>query len=68
MRESEIRTGTKQEQKEKIRKRYQRAENANVKVIPAKPKLEPFDKNQNCRVAIYARVSTDDPSTTKTYT
>ena len=67
MRESEIRTGTKQEQKDKIRKRYKKAENANVKVIPAKPQFQPFDKSQKCRVGIYARVSTDDPNQTSSY-
>ena len=67
MRESEIRAGTKQEQKDKIRKRYQKAENANVKVIPAKPQRQPFDQSQKCRVGVYARVSTDDPNQTSSY-
>ena len=67
MREIETLASTKQEQKERIRKRYRQTENANVKVIPAKPQKQPFDKSQKCRVAIYARVSTDDPNQTSSY-
>ena len=67
MRESEINSGSKQEQKDKIRKRYQKTENANVKVIPAKPQRQPFNLDQKCRVAVYARVSTDDPNQTSSY-
>ena len=67
MRENEIKSGSKQEQKDKIRKRYQKTENANVKVIPAKPQRQPFDLSQKCRVAVYARVSTDNPNQTSSY-
>ena len=67
MRENEIRAGTKQEQKDKIRKRYRKAENADVTVIPAKPQKHPFDTEQECRVAVYARVSTDSPDQTSSY-
>ncbi|MBR4776401.1 MAG: recombinase family protein, partial [Lachnospiraceae bacterium] len=67
MRENEIRAGTKLEQKDKIRKRYRKAENADVTVIPAKPQKHPFDTEQECRVAVYARVSTDSPDQTSSY-
>lgn len=67
MRESEQRAGTRQEQKEKIRKRYEKADRANVRMIPAKPQKQPFDQEQHCRVGVYARVSTDDPNQTSSY-
>ena len=67
MRENEIKAGTKQEQRDKIRKRYQKAENADVTVIPAKPQKNPFDTEEECRVAVYARVSTDSPDQTSSY-
>ena len=67
MRESEQRSLSKSQQKEKIRKRYERAENSNVTIIPAKPQKQPFDIEQHCRVGIYARVSTDDPNQTSSY-
>ena len=67
MRENEIKAGTKQEQRDRIRKRYQKAENADVTVIPAKPQKNPFDTEEECRVAVYARVSTDSPDQTSSY-
>ena len=67
MRENEVKVGTKQEQRDKIRKRYQKAENADVTVIPAKPQKNPFDTEEECRVAVYARVSTDSPDQTSSY-
>ena len=63
----EQRAESRQAQKERIRRRYQRAENANVEIIPAKPPKHPFDLDQHCRVAIYARVSTGDPNQTSSY-
>lgn len=67
MRESELRVKDKSKQKERIRKRYEKAENSNVEVIPPKPQKQPFDIDQHCRVGIYARVSTDDPNQTSSY-
>lgn len=69
MRESEQGISRK-EQKDKVRKRYSRvlkAENANVKVIPAKPQKHPFDPDQHYRIGIYARVSTDSVNQTSSY-
>ena len=67
MRESEQRASSRKEQKEKIRKRYERADRANVTLIPAKPPKHPFNQDEHCRVGVYARVSTDDPNQTSSY-
>ena len=69
MRESEQRSGSKQEQKRKIEKRYGKKDDSdlNVKVIPAKPQKHPYTTDQHLRVGVYARVSTDDPNQTSSY-
>ena len=56
-----------QEQKKKVRKRYEKRDGLNVRIIPAKPQKHPFDLDQHCRVGIYARVSTDNIQQTSSY-
>ena len=56
-----------EEKKEKIRQRYKGVDENLLSVIPANPKLDIFDHNQKLRVAVYARVSTDDPNQTSSY-
>lgn len=56
-----------QEQKKKVRKRYEKRDGLNVRIIPAKPQKHPFDLEQHCRVGIYARVSTDNIQQTSSY-
>lgn len=53
--------------KSKIRQRYQGISQDELKVIPAKPVKRPFDGENHQRVAVYARVSTDDPNQTSSY-
>ena len=69
MRESEQRSGTKQDQKKRIEKRYAKKADPdlNVRVIPAKEHKHPYTTDQHLRVAVYARVSTDDPNQTSSY-
>ena len=55
------------ERKRKIRERYQGISQDELKVIPAKPDQNPFDDKNHQRVAVYARVSTDDPNQTSSY-
>lgn len=66
MRESEQKSGSKQERKKKIEKRYAKNKNAdlNIRVIPAKEHKHPYSTDQHLRVDVYARVSTDDPNQT----
>lgn len=58
---------TKAEQKEKIRKRYKGIDQDELEVIPALPQEELYDETKEKRVAVYARVSTDDPRQTSSY-
>ena len=53
--------------KSKIRQRYQGISQDELKVIPAKQVKRPFDGENHQRVAVYARVSTDDPNQTSSY-
>ena len=56
MRESEQRSGTKQDQKRRIEKRYAKKADPdlNVRVIPAKEHKHPYTTDQHLRVAVYA--------------
>lgn len=54
-------------QKEKIRERYKGIDSDKLNVIPALPQEDIFDDNTVQRVAVYARVSTDDPRQTSSY-
>ncbi len=67
MKESEERLTTIEEKKTKIRERYKGVGEDQLSVIPAIPKLDIFDKDRMLRVAVYARVSTDDPNQTSSY-
>lgn len=55
-------------QKQKIRRRYRGTEPPNLEVIPVTT-LQPdfYDDDRPKRVAVYARVSTDDPRQTSSY-
>ena len=53
--------------KEKIRIRYQGINTNELDIIPATPKENLFENSSEKRVAIYARVSTDDVRQTSSY-
>ena len=55
------------ERKQKIRERYRGADDANMNCIPATPREDFFTSDTPKRVAVYARVSTDDPNQTSSY-
>lgn len=67
MSEKDGRADSRQDQKKKVRKRYEKRDGSKVRVIPAKPQKHPFDLDQHCRTAIYARVSTDSINQTSSY-
>lgn len=67
MNETEQQLSSVEEKKEKIRQRYKGVDEDQLTVIPAKPKLDIFDRDRNLRVAVYARVSTGDPNQTSSY-
>lgn len=54
-------------QKERIRKRYKGIDLDDLDVIPAISQENLFDSVNEKRVAVYARVSTDDPRQTSSY-
>ncbi|WP_026495911.1 recombinase family protein [Butyrivibrio sp. WCD3002] len=53
--------------KQKIRERYKGVNEELIDVIPAKPKEDFYKSEVHKRVAVYARVSTDDPHQTSSY-
>lgn len=53
-------------QKTKIRERYKGADTDNAEIIPAKKRTDIFDDVER-RVAVYVRVSTDNPQQTSSY-
>ena len=61
MKESEERISSSEEQKRKIRERYKGVDPDSLDFIPAKPKIDIYQTEIDQRVAVYARVSTDDP-------
>ena len=67
MKEAEQKLSSDKERKEKIRQRYKGVSEDQISVIPAAPKPDIFDREMRLRVAIYARVSTDDPNQTSSY-
>lgn len=67
MRESANRKTSVAEQKAKIRKRYQGINQDMLEKIPATPHIDFYDDEREKRVAVYARVSTDDPRQTSSY-
>ena len=67
MKEYEERTETIEQQKALIRERYKGINPDELDVIPALPKPDIFKTSSMLRVAVYARVSTDDPRQTSSY-
>ena len=67
MNEYETKASSAAEQKEKIRQRYKGIDTDKLDVIPALPQPSMFDDVTEKRVAVYARVSTDDPRQTSSY-
>ena len=67
MKETEEKTRDTASQKEKIRERYKGIDADELDVIPALPQANFYEDNREKRVAVYARVSTDDPRQTSSY-
>ena len=67
MKESEERSSNIDEQKARIRQRYKGIDPEELEVIPALPPEDIFKTEKKLRVAVYARVSTDDPRQTSSY-
>ena len=67
MRESEEKMIDPSDQKSKIRERYKGINEDELDVIPAIPQEDFYRPNSVKRVAVYARVSTDDPRQTSSY-
>ena len=67
MKESEEKAASVAEQKAKIKKRYQGVDKDMLEKIPAAPQVDFYDDEREKRVAVYARVSTDDPRQTSSY-
>ena len=67
MKESEEKATSVAEQKAKIKKRYQGVDKDMLEKIPAAPQVDFYDDEREKRVAVYARVSTDDPRQTSSY-
>ena len=53
--------------KQKIRERYKGVSEDVLDVIPATPREDFHKSDVHKRVAVYARVSTDDPNQTSSY-
>ncbi|MGI6735776.1 MAG: recombinase family protein [Anaerovoracaceae bacterium] len=56
-----------QDRKSKIRERYKGIDESTLDVIPAIPREDFYNGTTEKRVAVYARVSTDDPRQTSSY-
>lgn len=67
MNENGVRPQSTADKKQKIRERYKGIDSDKLDVIPAIPVEDIFSETASKRVAIYARVSTDDPSQTSSY-
>lgn len=67
MKENKERLNLAAMQKEKIRQRYKGINTDELDVIPALPQKNFYEDQQEMRVAVYARVSTDDPRQTSSY-
>lgn len=67
MNENEHTAGSVADQKNKIRERYKGVSLDELDVIPALPQEDIFAVENEQRVAVYARVSTDDPRQTSSY-
>ncbi len=64
---TEIKVETAEERKQKIRQRYKGIDTEELDIIPALPQENFMDDRTTKRVAVYARVSTDDPRQTSSY-
>lgn len=67
MKDNELKSGSVADQKNKIRERYKGVSIDELDVIPALPQEDIFAVENEQRVAVYARVSTDDPRQTSSY-
>jgi site-specific DNA recombinase len=67
MNENEERLKSIEAQKAKIRERYKGVSTDELDVIPALPVANFYEDDREKRVAVYARVSTDDPRQTSSY-
>ena len=67
MREFETKASSTAAQKSKIRERYKGVDADQLDVIPALPQEDFYEDVKMKRVAVYARVSTDDPRQTSSY-
>ena len=67
MKESEMQIMDAENQKARIRARYKGITLDELDVIPAVPQENFYEDNKEKRVAVYARVSTDDPRQTSSY-
>jgi len=67
MNENEKKIDSTEELKSKIRQRYKGIDTDELDVIPALPQESLMDDTKPKRVAVYARVSTDDPRQTSSY-
>lgn len=67
MSESKEKSNTDEIKKSKIRARYKGIDADNLDVIPALPQVNFYEDDKEKRVAVYARVSTDDPRQTSSY-
>ena len=67
MNEKEEKLTTADEKKQKIRERYKGVSEDVLDVIPAKPTEDFYKSEVHKKVAVYARVSTDDPNQTSSY-
>lgn len=67
MTEAERQIGSRDEQKERIRKKYKGISADELDVILAKPPDSLYEESKERRVAVYARVSTGDPRQTSSY-
>lgn len=65
--ESEKRLADSASRKQKIRERYKGVTPDKLEMIPAVPQDDFYDDEREKRVAVYARVSTDDPRQTTSY-
>ena len=67
MKETEERLENVKDQKQRIRDRYKGVDEDSLDVIPAAPQEDFYSETTTKRVAVYARVSTDDPRQTSSY-
>ena len=67
MPETAIKQDRNNDEKQRIRDRYKGVELEELDVIPATPQEDFYSESTTKRVAVYARVSTDDPRQTSSY-